>query len=272
MPTDEQRAFWAAIREAPEDDAPRLVYADWLEDHGDPERAEFIRVQCALAKLGPDRRKGRKERVPLEAREKALLEAHRDRWLAPLREVLRGSNHPLYDEDDWLNDLELRRGFADGQHFTLEAARRLAAAGDELEPVDRVKVAECGMLYRHKSVKEIARWPGAGCVLMLSVANGTDRDVAAIVKSPYLRNLERLGLWVGLVTDEGVRRLAAWPLGVALRGLDLKDNNGITDAGATALAESPYLRPPFLLQLHGTRIGPDGKKRLRERFGEGLHL
>jgi uncharacterized protein (TIGR02996 family) len=32
-----------------DDDGPRLVYADWLDDHGDPERAEFIRVQCRLA-------------------------------------------------------------------------------------------------------------------------------------------------------------------------------------------------------------------------------
>lgn len=29
----------------PADDVPRLIYADWLEDHGQDERAEFIRVQ-----------------------------------------------------------------------------------------------------------------------------------------------------------------------------------------------------------------------------------
>src|SRR5207302_10860256 len=85
MPSDEQRAFWAAIREAPEDDAPRLVYADWLDDHGEADRAELIRTQCALVKLGPDRRKGRKERVRLDPREKDLLERHGDRWLAPVR-------------------------------------------------------------------------------------------------------------------------------------------------------------------------------------------
>ena len=33
----------------PEDDLPRLVYADWLEEQGETERAEFIRVQCELA-------------------------------------------------------------------------------------------------------------------------------------------------------------------------------------------------------------------------------
>jgi uncharacterized protein (TIGR02996 family) len=39
-----------AIRERPDDDTPRLAYADWVEGH-DPERAEFIRVQVALARL-----------------------------------------------------------------------------------------------------------------------------------------------------------------------------------------------------------------------------
>jgi uncharacterized protein (TIGR02996 family) len=37
-----------AVAETPYDDAPRLVCADWLEEHGDPDRAEFIRVQCEL--------------------------------------------------------------------------------------------------------------------------------------------------------------------------------------------------------------------------------
>lgn len=40
--------FIADIIEHPEDDSIRLIYADWLEDHGDPERAEFIRVQVEL--------------------------------------------------------------------------------------------------------------------------------------------------------------------------------------------------------------------------------
>lgn len=45
---DVNTAFLADILEHPDDDTPRLVYADWLEDHGEPQRAEFIRVQCEL--------------------------------------------------------------------------------------------------------------------------------------------------------------------------------------------------------------------------------
>jgi len=34
------------VLEDPADDAPRLAYADWLEESGQEERAEFIRIQC----------------------------------------------------------------------------------------------------------------------------------------------------------------------------------------------------------------------------------
>lgn len=43
-------AFIRTICQAPHEDAPRLVYADWLEERGD-ERGEFIRVQIELARL-----------------------------------------------------------------------------------------------------------------------------------------------------------------------------------------------------------------------------
>lgn len=52
MPTDSdmRAAFLASIIETPGDDVPRLIYADWLEDHGEELRAEFIRVQVELQK------------------------------------------------------------------------------------------------------------------------------------------------------------------------------------------------------------------------------
>jgi uncharacterized protein (TIGR02996 family) len=43
----EYAAFIAAIKEAPDDDLPRLVAADWLEEKGEENRAKFIRVQCS---------------------------------------------------------------------------------------------------------------------------------------------------------------------------------------------------------------------------------
>ena len=42
------RAMLAAIHAAPDDDTPRLVFADWLDERGLYERSEFIRVQIEL--------------------------------------------------------------------------------------------------------------------------------------------------------------------------------------------------------------------------------
>jgi uncharacterized protein (TIGR02996 family) len=70
-------AFLQAIIENPDDDTPRLVYADWLEEHGHPDRAAFLRVQCHLARL-PE---GNPRWPGLEAEERALLAKHAAGWL-----------------------------------------------------------------------------------------------------------------------------------------------------------------------------------------------
>src|SRR5947208_3209778 len=49
----EEEALRRAVVASPDDDLPRLVYADWLEDAGDPDRAEFIRAQVQLARAPP---------------------------------------------------------------------------------------------------------------------------------------------------------------------------------------------------------------------------
>src|SRR3954453_18261421 len=73
-------AFLRGIGGEPDDDTPRLVYADWLDEHGEADRAEFIRVQCELARWVPDL--GR--RGSLKARASELLAAHRQEWLGGL--------------------------------------------------------------------------------------------------------------------------------------------------------------------------------------------
>lgn len=86
---EEDRAFIQSIRESPEDDAPRLIYADWLEDHGDEPRAEFIRVQCELARLDPDHER----QTALQKRQQELLSAHRANWLGPIEDSLSAHDH-----------------------------------------------------------------------------------------------------------------------------------------------------------------------------------
>src|SRR5262249_52763998 len=71
----------------PDDEAPRLIYADWLEDEGgrdDGARAEFIRVQCELDAVGEDGPR----RWQLQRRAAELLAAYRAEWARPLRELV----------------------------------------------------------------------------------------------------------------------------------------------------------------------------------------
>src|SRR5438874_635206 len=68
--------FLSSILADREDDAPRLVFSDWLEENGDVERAELIRAQCELARLPAwDRR-----RQEMAWRAEGLLAHHGARW------------------------------------------------------------------------------------------------------------------------------------------------------------------------------------------------
>jgi uncharacterized protein (TIGR02996 family) len=68
-----EEAFLLSVLDDIHDPSRRLVFADWLEDHGDP-RAEWLRIDCELGGLGQkdDRRPA------LEARKRALWDANRD--------------------------------------------------------------------------------------------------------------------------------------------------------------------------------------------------
>jgi len=45
----EREAFTEAIAANPQDDTLRLIFADWLQEHGEEDRAEYIRLACEMA-------------------------------------------------------------------------------------------------------------------------------------------------------------------------------------------------------------------------------
>lgn len=49
--TDTRDSLYATILESPDDDAPRLIYADWCDENDVEGHGEFIRVQVELANL-----------------------------------------------------------------------------------------------------------------------------------------------------------------------------------------------------------------------------
>jgi uncharacterized protein (TIGR02996 family) len=109
-------ALLEEARLAPHDNGPRLVLADWLEDHGDGARAELLRLQCL-----------RPRQAAAQERCRALLDRHGGAWLGPL---WRWPPRRL----DWHRGLLTLRPPALGDH---------AGALEVLPWVDTVLVAVC---------------------------------------------------------------------------------------------------------------------------------
>lgn len=137
------------ILDNPGDDGLRLIYADWLEDHGDPERAEFVRVQVELAMPGPaspyhpDRQAEQhlrwlwrfhpavaRRRAGLRRRERELLAFHAWGWSGRELPDLRG----VTGEGDWT----FRRGFVEEVRCPLAAWLAHGPAVVAAHPVTRV--------------------------------------------------------------------------------------------------------------------------------------
>lgn len=106
-------ALLATILDRPADDLPRLVFADWLDDHGRPGRATLIRDQIATGAVIP------------------VGQAHRG-WLGPVaRRWPRG-----------VGGWEWHRGFPEVWHGPLDVWLAVGAAVARTTPVRRVVVTD----------------------------------------------------------------------------------------------------------------------------------
>jgi uncharacterized protein (TIGR02996 family) len=140
--TADERAFLRAVCDRPDDDLPRLIFADYLDERGDP-RGEFIRVQCELERIACRAGYGRQVRDPcgfpgwcracdLRRRERELLTSHHHVWAAPVAAVLGVDVAPVPAYTTWESAAvglpwAFRRGFAES--VALPCAAFLAHAG-----------------------------------------------------------------------------------------------------------------------------------------------
>jgi uncharacterized protein (TIGR02996 family) len=231
-PSRELLAFLACAKERPEDDAPRLVLADWLEERGDPvltARAEFLRLQCQ----GP--------RTPLgRARQGELLGHFADTWLGPLRLFVRG----------WSGSRGLLQVGAD--------ARELLGGAADLPPEAFAWVE--GLTVYGLDDKQATRLAGSPWLTQLNALvaprNGLgDAGARALANSPYLAGLRTLFLRGNAVGDAGATALATSPWLGSLSVLSLAQNR-VGATGARALATSPLLRRLRVLIVEGNPLGP----------------
>ena len=291
----EDAALWRAVVDRPHDDAPRLIYADWLDEHGHQDRAEFIRVQCRLAALDEDD----PARVPLERQEGRLWLRHRSAWRAalPFRyrdcPFRRGFFHPrchlsakrfLGLPDDlfaqaplWDVSLTLRGADALPELTGSDRLRRLGGVeidGSGLGPGDLAgllntptldNVRELGLRggpYGPDHLRAVADSPVAGRLRRLTVfsAPGLGREGAEVLAaSPAVRNLEVLTLTNCGLGDGGLRALLGSPHLTGLKELRVP-SNGLTAAAVRALVECRHLRGLRVLDLYNNHLDDDGAR------------
>jgi uncharacterized protein (TIGR02996 family) len=181
MPSTADNPFLKAVVANPDDDLTRLVYADWLEENDQPERAEFVRVQVALAAGVTDLA----QRLQLEDRQRELLVAHDTEWVRELAEVLDMAPGRW---GGWV----FRRGFVEYFHlpaYTLVAEGALLA---ELTPVRE--------LYLNPTVTRdvvmLCRCPWLTRVRDLYFITGSvgirPAGVRALIRSPYTDRLKKV--------------------------------------------------------------------------------
>jgi uncharacterized protein (TIGR02996 family) len=264
-------AFLQAIIDESDDDTPRLVYADWLEENGQSARAAFIRAQIESASLPAGNPRGEECRM----RAAVLRGEHERVWLGPLCA--------------WLERWGFERGFV--ERVTVNAQTFLKHAGTifRLAPIRHAEIcraerfgrelAACPHLARLTSLRIHKLFVDDTVLLIASPhlnklteldlrENGFgDEGVEALAYSTLMAQLVRLDLSCNSIRDAGVQTLAESPQTGRLEWLDLSRNK-IEEAGAMALAGSEALNGLRVLRLWGFWIGEIGRERLRDRFGD----
>jgi uncharacterized protein (TIGR02996 family) len=260
----QHEAFLRAIFDAPDDDTPRLVYADFLQENGEDDRAEFIRVQCELAR-GQDQWDERCNE--LQVREWELLdrlqperrswEPHERERIPHVRGFLPAAATRVIDSTFLTDPLAVRWRIVSREPETF-GARKLAVVPDVRLCPDHTE-----MLFSLPAT--IAEWDLGGHVIDLSTVR--------VIENPdfdYFPDSSIGFRILPVITKAGVNVLA-WHRGARrITALDLRNNNLDNDV-ARALLKSPYLDNLKRLNLlEGNRFRGKAWQQVIERFGEDV--
>jgi uncharacterized protein (TIGR02996 family) len=221
---NEDIGLLADIVENPLDDTPRLIYADWLLDRGEPNdllRAEFIRLQIDHARRPGD--------VKSLRRANRLLANNARRWSRDLKPLLRASV--------W------RRGFVEAASVNAVDFLELAQEALSLAPIRFLHFRKpAGYFSSICHCPHLARLDG------FSVQGGNlqPQDLESLGTSPFLETLQILHLDANRLG--AARRLRDWFRRMpALTTLSLQ-NVQLDDATLSRLAHflTPRLRHLYL--------------------------
>jgi len=230
---DEQAALLAAIAAEPDEDAPRLVYADWLQEHDDEEQATFIRDAVRLEWLS-DYEDEKRQRVAAQL--DAAVNRSGVEWLSELGVTGTALTYDrgmvesmVYDGiDQFMEDAPTL--------FARVPVRAVTICDLVLGDRDWLAVlAETPELLRLRELRLVNRW-------MPVPADGFER----LVTSPHLANLETLAIQDAALNDEDMLcfHLCEHLANLEMLGLS---GNRLTADGALTVLRSPRL--PNLRQL-----------------------
>jgi uncharacterized protein (TIGR02996 family) len=233
----DREALYRAILEHPDDDTPRLIYADVLEDEGHGKLAAFVRAQVELARV-PDW-------DPLAVR-------HRYHEREPAADArLWVLDLPLPDGVQWSRD-PFRRGLPaavevkDGAAFLAHADGLFAQYPVESVEFAALRLAEARRLGESRWLNRVTR---------LGFPAGLSGQVAQrLLNSPNLTRLTEVTVGGQMTVASAARALVRSRAFGRLTGLSWRDDQrsgGAVVAELTRLTDPPRLKR---LDLSGNRI------------------
>ena len=245
----EADALLQAIFDTPADDSPRLVYADWLDEHGERHHAELIRLQCEWERLSP-----------ADPRRRANWAGQNRVW----RTCAEGWAWELWGLDS-VDLVHFRRGFLETTLWvTLDWLVKRSAFWWPRLPVRSVCIAD--QEADAVELELFANSPALDRVEELGIPwlEG-DAGVVTLTGSPYLSRLRVLRLEYLELGNRAARALARCPRLGGLRELYLRGSD-IGDAGVEALADSPHLTSLALIDLQDNPVGRFAINKLRAQM------
>lgn len=240
------QAILDAICEQPDDALHRFAYADWLDDHGNTDRADFIRLQLRLQQLPPDDPTW----VTVEDEADDLLARHEEEWLGPVRD--------LAMEWQW------RGGFVEQVTVDVDA---LLSQGDRLLATGPIR--ELRPLFAVEDLRPLAQWAGLERFEKLDLGRSAgarfnpaylaENLLQSLLRSPHLTRLTWLSLAGHGISTTGIRTLHETSLLGRLTHLDLRGAHTLGDAAARFLAETRNERLLYL-NLQGSNMTGQGTR------------
>lgn len=272
VPIDsEVRSFFHSIKENPDDDTPRLIFADWLQERGnaaDAARGEYLRLSVLRHRLAPDD----PTYELLKRREGELFTAHRWTWLGPLVDAANA----------WTFERGMIQITAQTENITTPEVTAWART-EAGYWIDALNIREFLQDFRHRYVQyreqafnhitQLASSPVLAHLNRLDLCN-THRIAyffRAVLNTENLPFLTELLLSGTGLTRRELLLLARYRPFRRLALLDLR-YNGLDDDTARLLAESPYLKNLAELRLGHNRFRAGGIALLRQAFGERVHF